>query len=577
MKKQILLTLAVAGILTADGAQALAEGGVKAKAPPLKRGVAGQFLASHFAQSENDWASAGRFLDSVLAHDPDNPDLLKRAMILAMGAGDLKLAAQHAENLLSRENTNNLAWLIKTVSLLASNDPKGAAETLAKMPQGDVTDFVRPVIKGWTEAAQGRLVTDGFNMTTIHSYSGALMALHLGKKTEAAAFIKRMADVGGLSPHDFERVGDLYLAVEDRAKALESYKNAFVQDPKNKRLEKKIAYLTAGKDIPADSNAALRVKTPAQGVAVAMNDLARVLFQEYSDGSARIFAQMAMTLDPGYIEARLLLANALARSGRYNESIAFFSTIGPEHENYFEIQHHMADLLDEAGQTDRAMALLNDLFMKHNDVEALIRIGDIYRSKENYDNALKAYNRAAGKIGKEIPEEYWYLLYARGMVYEREGDWNKAEADLKAALVYRPDHPYLLNYLGYAWADQGIHLKESLNLLERASSLRPDDGFIKDSLGWVMYMMGKYDDAVPHLEKAVELMPYDPTLNDHLGDAYWQVGRRLEARFQWERAFNYAEAGDEKLKQTVSAKLENGLSLQTPVKEALSGQTPETP
>ena len=575
MKKQFLSILTVMGFLAAGGASATV--GDVPDSQGLSRGFAGQFLSGHFAQSENDWANAGQFVDLVLKHDPENQDLLKRAMILAMGAGDLNLATRHAENLLKQDESNSLAWLIKTVSLLAANDPPGAAAALAKMPEGDITDFVRPVVKGWTEAAQGRLVTDGFNMTTIHSYSGALIALHLGKNAEAASFIQRILDVGNLSTYDLERAGDLSAAAGDNAKALEFYKSAYSQDKKSKQLEKKIALLSDKKDIPAALNEVLRIKIPAQGVAVVLNDLARILFQEYSDGSARVFSQMAIALDPEYIEARLLLANALARSGRYNEAISFFSTIGPEQDNYFEVQHYMADLLDEAGQTDKALALLNDLFIKHNDVEALIRIGDIYRSKENYGSALKAYNRAAGQIGKDIPEEYWYLLYARGMVYEREGEWNKAEADLKAALVYRPDHPYLLNYLGYAWADQGVHLDESLGLLERASSLRPDDGFIKDSLGWVKYMMGKYVDAVPNLEKAVELMPYDPTLNDHLGDAYWQVGRKIEARFQWERAYNYAGADDEKLKESVTGKLEKGLAQEAPVKEAHSGQSSKTP
>jgi len=280
---------------------------------------------------------------------------------------------------------------------------------------------------------------------------------------------------------------------------------------------------------------------------------------------------MALILYPGYTDAQLLLGNALARSERYDEAIAYFSAISPEHDNYLEVQHYMADLLDEAGQTEKAMALLNDLFMKYNDVEALIRIGDIYRNKESYGSALKAYNRAAGKIGKEIPEEYWYLLYARGMVYEREGQWSDAERDLKAALVFRPDHPYLLNYLGYAWADQGVNLEESLRLLGRASSLRPDDGFIKDSLGWVYYMMGRYEEGLPYLEKAVELMPYDPTLNDHLGDAYWQVGRHMEAHFQWERTFNYAGINDEELKKSAALKLEKGLLPQSSVKEARTG------
>lgn len=563
-KSHLLLGLAMAGLLFTGGVRLSAAEDQKPPGEPDS--FAGRFLAGHFAQSENDWIIAEHFLETVLKHDPDNADILKRAMVLATGGGDLQRAAVHAEQLLKQDDKNNLAWMIKTVALLKKGDAAAAQEALGKMPEGDVTDFVRPLIQGWLNVAQGKFGVEGLNETTIHSYNAALMALAMDKKTDAVTFAGRMKTVQGMSVYDVERAGDLYNALGDNKTALEFYQAAAKENPQQKRLAKKIGIIQGSdKKLPPALNDALRIRTPTQGVAAAMSDLARILFQEYSDSSVRIFAQLALALDPDYTDAKLLLAHALARSGRPDEAIAYFSTIRSTDESYLEIQHYIADLYEESGQTEKALNLLNDLFKKHNDVEALIRIGDIYRNKENYSYALKAYNRAAGKIGKQIPEEYWYLLYARGMVYEREGEWSKAEEDLKAALGYRPDHPYLLNYLGYAWADQGVNLDESLKLLERAVSLRPEDGFIRDSLGWVHYMSGKYEEAVPQLEKAVELMPYDATLNDHLGDAYWQVGRKVEARFQWERAYNYASEKDEKLKGSVMTKLGNGLPAQASV------------
>ena len=72
--------------------------------------------------------------------------------------------------------------------------------------------------------------------------------------------------------------------------------------------------------------------------------------------------------------------------------------------------------------------------------------------------------------------------------------------------------------------------------------------------------MNNFDLAVPALERAVELLPYDATINDHLGDAYWQVGRKNEAKFQWQRAFNYNEDEDLELKEKIQEKLSSGLS-----------------
>ncbi len=129
------------------------------------------------------------------------------------------------------------------------------------------------------------------------------------------------------------------------------------------------------------------------------------------------------------------------------------------------------------------------------------------------------------------PEKrHWTYYYARGTCYERLKKWPQAEADLQRAMQLYPDQPLVLNYLGYSWVDQGRNLKQGMSLIEKAVSLKPDDGYIVDSLGWAHYRLGNYKEAVRYLERAVELRPEDPVLNDHLGDALWRVGREREAR-----------------------------------------------
>jgi len=94
-------------------------------------------------------------------------------------------------------------------------------------------------------------------------------------------------------------------------------------------------------------------------------------------------------------------------------------------------------------------------------------------------------------------------------------------------------------------------------MLVRAVELRPDDGYIVDSLGWVYYRLGEYDKGVTYLERAVELKPQDSVINDHLGDAYWRVGRRQEARFQWHRALSLGPDDDQAVK--IKKKIDHGL------------------
>ena len=94
----------------------------------------------------------------------------------------------------------------------------------------------------------------------------------------------------------------------------------------------------------------------------------------------------------------------------------------------------------------------------------------------------------------------------------------------------------MLNYLGYSWVDQGINLDEAFKMLRRAVELKPNDGYIVDSLGWAHFKLGQFPEAAQTLERAISLKPADPVLNDHLGDAYWRVNRRTEAHFQWNHA-----------------------------------------
>jgi Flp pilus assembly protein TadD len=128
------------------------------------------------------------------------------------------------------------------------------------------------------------------------------------------------------------------------------------------------------------------------------------------------------------------------------------------------------------------------------------------------------------------------VLYYRGIALERSGDWTRAEADFKKALEFDAEQAPVLNYLGYSWIDRGVNLREGEGMIRKAVELRPEDGFIVDSLGWAYFQTGRFSEAVVELEKAVSLEPADPTINEHLGDAYWKVGRRNEALFQWNRA-----------------------------------------
>jgi Flp pilus assembly protein TadD len=156
----------------------------------------------------------------------------------------------------------------------------------------------------------------------------------------------------------------------------------------------------------------------------------------------------------------------------------------------------------------------------------------------------------------------------RGVALQQADRWPEAEADMEKALTLAPNEPEVLNFLGYSWVDRGERLPEAKSMIERAVAAKPEDGAIIDSLGWVYYRLGDYHKAVTQLEHAAELEAADPDINNHLGDAYWQVGRKTEARFQWERVLTLSP--DAKLRAQVEAKLKTGLLANGQVAEAMA-------
>ena len=175
-----------------------------------------------------------------------------------------------------------------------------------------------------------------------------------------------------------------------------------------------------------------------------------------------------------------------------------------------------------------------DLPIVHN------TLGDVFRQQQDYMRAAEAYDKALSMMS-DPSDGKWFTFYARGITNERLGDWPAAEADFRAALELNPDQPQVLNYLGYSLVEKRIKLEEALGMIERAVEARPDSGYIVDSLGWVLYRLGRFEAAVDPMERAAALLPVDPIVNDHLGDVYWKVGRKTEARFQWHRALSFID------------------------------------
>src|SRR5262249_1878211 len=149
---------------------------------------------------------------------------------------------------------------------------------------------------------------------------------------------------------------------------------------------------------------------------------------------------------------------------------------------------------------EEAKKQLDELVQQRpDDLEAIVALGNVLRSRKEWKEAAAVYAKAIDRIG-EPGRQHWTLFYFRGICLERAKDWPGAEKDLLKGLELYPEQPQVLNYLGYSWVDQGLNLDKALGMIRRAVELRPNDGYIVDSLGWAYFRLGKYDDATAELE-----------------------------------------------------------------------------
>lgn len=537
--------------------------------------VSGSYLAGQFAQYRQDWTNANKYIDRLIQLDPSNIDLQQRAMILSMQSGDADRAIMLARKVLDEDHKNLLGLLFIGVDEISRQEYDGAIKTLSKMPQNGIADFIRPILIAWAEAPSKDVDLDALIANgPLHAYHALLIADYMGGVKDPDKYFVNVVTGGGADIHILEMMADVF-ARQGKKDLAEKIYDTLIKEYKDGQGGARLAVLEKKRANP-ESAKNDRIQTPAQGAAEAFYNMSRILFNDQSEDSALVFSRLALHLDPAQDDAKLLLAKMMIKNEHLDEAIAAYKSVRPESPSFAEAQRSAAELLEEKGDIDGSIAFLEDIYKQSHDANALIQIGDVYRRAERHEEAIKAYNKAIDELGGKISSDYWSVFYARGMSYERVGNMKKAEEDLEAALEFKPNHPYLLNYLGYSWADQGKKLDKALELVEKAANLKPDDGYIIDSLGWVYFKMGKFDDATQQLEKAVEMVPYDATINDHLGDAYWKVGRKNEARFQWQRALNHSD--DEKMKAGLELKISDGLSDPKPsVMEAKSIKSAPAP
>lgn len=308
-----------------------------------------------------------------------------------------------------------------------------------------------------------------------------------------------------------------------------NYARVLVMDKRYAEARAEFEILTKRYDKDADALYAVGVlAVQSKEYAIAEASMKRVLELNYRDSNAVRYTLGQIADEqkdwPRAIEwyksiqrgeyalpARIRTANAIAKLGRLDEARAYLRSGGAEGEQQVQLLVAESQLLREANMNKEAFALLG---------------GALAKSPDQPD-----------------------LLYDYAMTAEKVDRLDVLESSLKRLIQIRPDHAHAYNALGYSFAERNIRLPEAKKLIEKAVELSPDDYFIVDSMGWVLYRMGDLKGAAVHLRRAWGGRP-DGEIGAHLGEVLWALGERDEARRIWQEALK-ASPENESLQKTL--------------------------
>lgn len=529
----------------------------------------GAYLAARQAEQRHDYAEAATYYTRALVRDPSNADIMEALTLAHLMQGAFDRALPVARTMQDRDLPSQVGQMVLTTDLARSGKFDDLMASLSQTEGVGIGPLVDGLLGAWAHLGKGDVsealaafdtLAEQQGLRGFALYHKALALAQVGDFEGAEAIFA--ADTDGLV--QLTRRGamarsEILSQLDRNADALAALEQAFgaATDPGIASLR---AALAADETVPFT-----HVGSAQDGMAEVHYSIAAALVNEAQPEYTLLYARMSQVLRPDHSDALLLAAELLSQLGQHQLAIDAFAQVPSDHVDYHAAELGRIGALRALDKPDAAIEALMNLARTHGHLAVVhSTLGDVYRGERKFAEATKAYDVALDRTPEDVTRGKWFLYYARAITYERRDMWPEAEADFRRALELEPEQPQVLNYLGYSLVEKQTKLDEALNMIERAVAARPDSGYIVDSLGWVLYRLGRYEEAVGHMERAVELMPVDPVVTDHLGDVYWAVGREREAEFQWHRALSFIDPEDEDSEadpDRIRRKLEVGLDV----------------
>lgn len=484
-------------------------------------------------RGKNDFASQAYADLAVRTRDPA---VIARAIEVASYARRFERVQELARLWIQVEPESKRAQQVLVGVMIMSNQLDGLAPELIRLLDADKASlpanllglnrmFARSPDRQAVLQLVSKVCTPYFGLAEAH-YAVAVAATSAGENQRALGEVRKALE---LRP-DWETAALLeaqILASTSSAAAISSLQRFIERYPKAREVQLHLARALVGEKRYAEAKRQFELLLQAYpNNPDVVYPVALLALQENDQPLAEAQLKHLLTLEIADKSAPNFYLGQLAdENKRSQEALGYYRQVGAG-EHFLPAQLRSAGILAKQGKLDEARAELRAAAETNPQQRVQLTIGEaaLLRDAKQTEAALDLLEKALSEQPGQ-PD----LLYESALLAEKLGRLEVMESRLRKLIEIQPEGAQAYNALGYSYADRKLRLPEAQQLIEKALQLAPNDPFILDSMGWVLYRQGNLDGALTHLQRAYALRP-DPEIAAHLGEVLWMLGRKNEAQ-----------------------------------------------
>ena len=485
-----------------------------------------KYLVTNYSISRGDYKT----VNEILNKDLKTGDLLKIKFFSNLVSGNFNNAKMVSEIIIGKEKQNPLYLIPKYILNLKNNEFE---ENYKTSPDNEIFFAIKKIdnlINLWTDIEANKNIFDlnqSFSNTSLHELLILENFFDNNKLKKIADFIYNNEL---LNQNDYLFLAGFYLRLDN----LEKF-NEIIKTKLSNQLDKRLitTNFLLKKDIFSKTpNLHVILSSKLYNIAIEDNKA-----WDKSKSVQKILLETSLFLNPKMDIATYSLAEIYSSESLYDISLKKLNKITTE--SYYFLAASLKKLSIKKlllKRDDYGKLLFQKIQIWPENESFLYELADYHKLRKEYKKSLKIYE----KLINQFPDnERLIFLYASNL--DKVNKWKQAKNLFLELLKKNPKDTYTLNYISYKLALRDEDLDYALNLIKKALTLDPENGYFLDTIGWIEFKRKNYEKSVFYLEKASTLLPNSDEVLDHLGDCYLKLNRTNEAIYEWKKALKYVQ------------------------------------